>query len=216
MSSLIHFLNLAALQHYWRSRAYASWAGGTKRPIRSCPDRETDRKEPASDQPGPLHRREAPRLATILGLMLPFGFAVPACAHAQHDTIACERETQTMDIPSMSLSRAVQTFIHQTGCPVLVDPTLLAGRNAVAVNGSFTPRDALAHLFGAAHVDVTATISGLSVSPIDAQALASGSPLHDSDDKTVATSRMLPGVSQARLNDGAAKPQHPISSREPA
>ncbi|MCP1271602.1 hypothetical protein [Acetobacter cerevisiae] len=101
--------------------------------------------------------------------MLLVGMASPASAHAPHDVLSCETEKQPLNIPSMPLARAIEILGGQTGCPVLVD-----GRTSAAIKGAYTPQAALLHLFGPVHVDVTATVSGLSVSPLDATALTSG------------------------------------------
>ncbi|WP_284265374.1 hypothetical protein [Gluconobacter japonicus] len=100
--------------------------------------------------------------------------ASPASAHAPHDVLSCETEKQPVNIPSMPLARAIEILSRQTGCPVLIDPILMDGRTSAAVKGAYTPQVALLHLFGSVQIDVTATVSGLSVSPLDATALTSG------------------------------------------
>ncbi|WP_246856676.1 hypothetical protein [Acetobacter vaccinii] len=105
--------------------------------------------------------------------MLLVGMASQASADAPHDVLSCDTEKQPVNIPSMPLARSIEILSRQTGCPVLVDPILMDGRTSAAVKGAYTPQAALLHLFGSVHVDVTATVSGLSVSPLDARALIS-------------------------------------------
>lgn len=169
MSSFIHFLNLKALQHYWNNHPPVPRSLGTRGPVWSHSAGETERAEQTAKQPRRLRRREKPRIAVGLVLMLLVGMASPASAHAPHDVLSCETEKQPLNIPSMPLARAIEILGGQTGCPVLVD-----GRTSAAIKGAYTPQAALLHLFGPVHVDVTATVSGLSVSPLDATALTSG------------------------------------------
>ncbi|GCE81158.1 hypothetical protein GL297_09495 [Komagataeibacter sp. FXV2] len=174
MSSFIHFLNLKALQHYWNIHPPVPRSLGTMRPVWSHSAGETEQAEQTAKQPQRLQQRERPHVAVGLVLMLLFGMASPASAHAPHDVLSCETEKQPVNIPSMPLDRAIEILGRQTGCPVLVDPVLMDGRTSAAVKGAYTPPAALLHLFGSVHVDVTATVSGLNVSPLDATALTSG------------------------------------------
>lgn len=173
MSSFIHFLNLKALQHYWNNHPPVPRSLGTMRPVWSHSAGETERAEQTAKQPRRLRQRERPHVAVGLVLMLLVGMASQASAHAPHDVLSCETEKQPVNIPSMPLARAIEILGRQTGCPVLVDPILMDGRTSAAVKGAYTPPAALQHLFGSVHVDVTATVSGLSVSPLDATALTS-------------------------------------------
>ncbi|WP_323993267.1 hypothetical protein [Nguyenibacter sp. L1] len=215
MSSLIHFLNLTAFQQYWRRRSSTYRSSGVMRSIRLYQGENADRNELVCKQARRLSEEKGSRFATSLVLMLLFGTVAPAHAQSLHDALSCEVETQPIDIASMSLPRAVQTLTRQTGCPVLVDPSLLAGRNAAAVKGVYTARNALMHLFGAAHVDVATTISGLTVSPLDAQALASDDARQRPDDSAVATSRLSRAAPHAPLNRSATRSQGAVSSHEP-
>jgi len=174
MSSFVHFLNLKALQDYWNNHPSVPRSPGAMRPVWSHSAGETERAEQTAKQPWRLRQRERPHVAVGLVLMLLVGMASPASAHAPHDVLSCETEKQSVNIPSMPLARAIEMLGRQTGCPVLVDPPLVDGRTSAAVKGAYTPQGALLHLFGSVHVDVTATVSGLSVSPLDATALTSG------------------------------------------
>ncbi len=174
MSSFIHFLNLKALQDYWNNHPPVPRSRGTMRPVWSHSAGKTERAEQTAKQPRRLRHRERPHVAVGLVLMLLVGMASPASAHAPHDVLSCETEKQPVNIPSMPLARAIEILGRQSGCPVLVDQILMDGRTSAAVKGSYTPQAALLHLFGSVHVDVTATVSGLSVSPLDATALTSG------------------------------------------
>ena len=174
MSSFIHFLNLKALQDYWDNHPSVPRSLGTMGPVWSHSAGETERAEQTAKQPWRLRQRERPHVAVGLVLMLLVGMASPASAHAPHDVLSCETEKQPVNIPSMPLARGIEMLGRQTGCPVLVDPPLMDGRTSAAVKGTYTPQGALLHLFGSVHVDVTATVSGLSVSPLDATALTSG------------------------------------------
>ncbi|NHN80997.1 hypothetical protein GOB88_05945 [Acetobacter lovaniensis] len=174
MSSFIHFLNLKALQDYWNNHPPVPRSRGTIRPVWSHSEGDTEQAEQTAKQPLRLRQRERPHVAVGLVLMLLVGMASQASAHAPHDVLSCETEKQPVNIPSMPLARAIEILGRQTGCPVLVDPILMDGRTSAAVKGAYTPQAALLHLFGSVHVDVTATVSGLSVSPLDATALISG------------------------------------------
>ncbi|MBS1000152.1 hypothetical protein JK169_03835 [Acetobacter persici] len=175
MSSFIHFLNLKALQDYWNNHPPVPRSRGTMRPVWSHSAEKTERAEQTAKQPRCLrHRERRPHVAVGLVLMLLVGMASPASADAPHDVLSCDTEKQPVKIPSMPLARSIEILSRQTGCPVLVDPILMDGRTSAAVKGAYTPQAALLHLFGSVHVDVTATVSGLSVSPLDATALASG------------------------------------------
>lgn len=170
MSSFIHFLNLKALQDYWNNHPPVPRSRGTMRPVWSHSAEKTERAEQTAKQPRCLrHRERRPHVAVGLVLMLLVGMASPASA----DVLSCDTEKQPVNIPSMPLARSIEILSRQTGCPVLVDPILMDGRTSAAVKGAYTPQAALLHLFGSVHVDVTATVSGLSVSPLDATALIS-------------------------------------------
>ncbi|KXV23431.1 hypothetical protein AD936_22935 [Gluconobacter japonicus] len=174
MSSFIHFLNLKALQDYWNNHPPVPRSRGAMRQVWSHSAGKTERAEQTAKQPRRLRQRERPYVAVGLVLMLLVGMASPASAHAPHDVLSCETEKQPVNIPSMPLARAIEILSRQTGCPVLIDPILMDGRTSVAVKGAYTPQVALLHLFGSVQIDVTATVSGLSVSPLDATALTSG------------------------------------------
>lgn len=174
MSSFIHFLNLKALQDYWNNHPPVPRSLGTMRPVWSHSAGKTERAEQTAKQPRRLRQRERPHVAVGLVLMLLVGIASPTSAHAPQGMLSCGTEKQPVNIPSMPLDRAIEMLGRQTGCPVLVDPPLMDGRTSAAVKGTYTPQGALLHLFGSVHVDVTATVSGLSVSPLDATALTSG------------------------------------------
>lgn len=174
MSSFIHFLNLKALQDYWNNHPPVPRSRGTMRPVWSHSAEKTERAEQTAKQPRCLrHRERRPHVAVGLVLMLLVGMASQASADAPHDVLSCDTEKQPVNIPSMPLARSIEILSRQTGCPVLVDPILMDGRTSAAVKGAYTPQAALLHLFGSVHVDVTATVSGLSVSPLDATALIS-------------------------------------------
>ncbi|WP_232309444.1 MULTISPECIES: hypothetical protein [Gluconobacter] len=148
--------------------------------------------------------------------MLLVGMASPASAHAPHDVLSCETEKQPVNIPSMPLARAIEILGRQSGCPILVDPILMDGRTSAAVKGAYTPQAALLHLFGSVHVDVTATVSGLSVSPLDATALTSGDTRADQDRRMTGISPLSFETAHTSLKRSAAKPQEPMGSRAPA
>jgi len=59
---------------------------------------------------------------------------------------ACRREAATIDLPAQRLDSAVQQLSRLTGCPVGVDPVIVADRPAPAIRGRFTPEAALARL----------------------------------------------------------------------
>ncbi|MBF0886668.1 hypothetical protein HKD30_13115 [Gluconobacter sphaericus] len=174
MSSFIHFLNLKALQHYWNNHPPVPRSRGTMPPVWSHSAGKTERAEQTAKQPRHLRQRERPHVAVGLILMLLVGMVSPTSAHAPQGMLSCETEKQPVNIPSMPLARAIEILSRQTGCPVLIDPILMDGRTSAAVKGAYTPQVALLHLFGSVHIDVTATVSGLSVSPLDAAALTSG------------------------------------------
>lgn len=67
-------------------------------------------------------------------------------------TVACFAEGATLstrmafDIPVQPLGAALQAYARVTGQSVFFDGQLAAGRSAVAVQGDFTPREALSRL----------------------------------------------------------------------
>jgi len=171
MSGLIHFFNLTTLQRYWNNEKPDSSSSDLSYREKSLLIEKTSTRLKRADKSRlPLRRRAKARLALHMVLVLLWGVPHDVWGHPLHDVASCSTEKHPMSIASMPLSRAVDKLVSRTGCPVLVDPVLTADRYSVAIEGVYTPRDALLSMFANPHVDVAVTISGLSVSPLDAEA----------------------------------------------
>lgn len=72
------------------------------------------------------------------------GMAAPLAVQAQPAVAPAERIA--FDLPAQPLLNALRAFGRQTQYQVLYDGALIAGRQAPALNGRFTPREAIERL----------------------------------------------------------------------
>ena len=75
--------------------------------------------------------------------MKPWLLAAFVALNVSTASAACQPGPAVLDQAAGRLDEALQTLAHRTGCPVTVDPELLRGRQAPAVQGVFTPPQAL-------------------------------------------------------------------------
>lgn len=71
-----------------------------------------------------------------------------------------QEQVRTFDIPAQPLSSALIVFARQSEQMVLADPALVNGRQAPAVQGNFTPTEALQRLLVGTGLSVTADANG--------------------------------------------------------
>ncbi|MFT8808130.1 STN domain-containing protein [Gluconobacter sp.] len=94
-----------------------------------------------------------------------------ACAPVSAETVTrtrdiCPARKTTLQIGTKTLAAAVAELSRKTQCPVLMDSALLQDGNSMALQGSYTPREALIRLLGNAELDVIETVQGLAVMPL--------------------------------------------------
>lgn len=96
------------------------------------------------------------RRQSLMALLLAstaFGFVAvigaPQTAHGQ----SVSAQTVSLNIPSQSLSSALAAFADQTGVRMLIPSSLVAGKNSVALSGSYTREQAMSRLLSASNLN---------------------------------------------------------------
>ncbi|HVK82323.1 MAG TPA: TonB-dependent receptor plug domain-containing protein, partial [Verrucomicrobiae bacterium] len=123
-----------------------------------------------------------PRAGVLVAAIASVAIASPVCAQ--------EREQrQTFNIPAQSLASALIEFSRQSDVMVVVDPSLVNGRTAPAVQGEFTTQEALTRLLAGSTLTPTRQPDGgfvLAGNPIQ---LGDASSAASSEDDIVVTAR---------------------------
>lgn len=129
--------------------------------------------------------------------MKPWLLAAFVALNVSTASAACQPGPAVLDQAAGRLDEALQTLAHRTGCPVTVDPELLRGRQAPAVQGVFTPPQALVATLRGSGLEGRPGDQGLTVDRRDQDAvLGRAARLMDRLEQAVAGRRL----SQARAN----------------
>lgn len=131
---------------------------------------DTDRLARRGVGQKPRGRNGARRLARVLSgpaarlpradvVALAVALLAPAAVHAQAQRF--------FDIPAQSLTSALGQFGQQGGQQILFDEAIVAGRQSSAVQGSYSPRDALERLLAGTGVTIAQSQAGGFVLKLD-------------------------------------------------
>ena len=94
----------------------------------------------------------APKALLLLGLLTPLSLIQPALAQTQ--------APQTINLPAQPLDQAVIDLARRTGLAIGGDASLLAGKQASALSGDYTPEQALRALLAGSGVTAVRVDSG--------------------------------------------------------
>src|SRR5688572_24064769 len=98
-------------------------------------------------------------MAAVVAIAAGMSALMPA-AYAQTTT---QNATYDINLPAQPLASAIAALSKQTGAQILAAGELVAGRQAPALSGRMTARDALNRLLGGSGLEAAASASGFVV-----------------------------------------------------
>ncbi|WP_343315376.1 TonB-dependent receptor [Brucella sp. BE17] len=101
------------------------------------------------------HRRQS--LMALLLASTGFGFVVVIGAQQTAYAQSVSVQTVSLNIPSQNLSSALAAFAGRTGVRMLIPSSLVAGKNSVALVGSYTREQAMSRLLSASNLHYSFT-----------------------------------------------------------
>ncbi|AQS87792.1 hypothetical protein NCH01_08290 [Neoasaia chiangmaiensis] len=105
------------------------------------------------------------RCSLTIAVMLTAGLAMAPAASAVTRP-ACRLDPVSFRSPTQPLDHALRHFTDRTHCPVLIDPSLLTGRESQPLNGVFEPAQALKMLIGRNDLEFVRGQDGYLVHPV--------------------------------------------------
>ena len=90
-------------------------------------------------------------------------FALPSSAYA----VGCLHSAANFHFPAQPLGSALSNLSHQTHRPILVDRSLVAHKKAPAVDGRYTPSEALRLLTGGTNLEFVLGQDGFLMHPAE-------------------------------------------------
>jgi len=131
---------------------------------------------------------------TLLSLPMASVCAMPAAAHAQTTTQAQAPAEHDFDIPAGPLSTALTRAAARAGVALTADATLTAGKNAPALKGRMTLREALARLLAGSGLSAVTDGKTLVIRP---------TPTSSSGEATLAPVTVTAGTERDGTTEGS-------------